>query len=34
MATPYETRYASGPVAVKKYNTTTLCNELLIDNLM
>lgn len=34
MATPYETRYASGPEAVKKYETTTLRNELLIDNLM
>ena len=33
MATPYESRYASGLEAVEKYDTT-LRNELLIDNPM
>ena len=34
MATTYETRYASSPSAVKKYDTTELRNEFLIDTLM
>ena len=33
MATPYESRYASGLEAVEKYDTT-LRNELLVDNPM
>ena len=34
MATTYDTRYASGPETVKKYDTTELRKEFLIDNLM
>ena len=34
MATSYETRYASSPEAVKKYDTTALRDEFLISNLM
>ncbi len=34
MATSYDTRYASNPEAVKKYDTTELRKEFLIDNLM
>ncbi|MGB5666996.1 MAG: 5-dehydro-4-deoxy-D-glucuronate isomerase [Maribacter sp.] len=34
MATSYETRYASSPEAVKKYDTNTLRDEFLITNLM
>ena len=34
MTTLYETRYASGPEAVKKYDTTELRDEFLINNLM
>jgi 4-deoxy-L-threo-5-hexosulose-uronate ketol-isomerase len=34
MATTYDTRYASSPSAVKKYNTTELRTEFLIENLM
>jgi 4-deoxy-L-threo-5-hexosulose-uronate ketol-isomerase len=34
MKTNYETRYASSPEAVKKYDTTELRNEFLVDNLM
>ncbi|UMB61849.1 5-dehydro-4-deoxy-D-glucuronate isomerase [Lutibacter sp. A80] len=34
MATTYESRYASSPEAVKKYDTTQLRNEFLVDNLM
>lgn len=34
MATSYESRYASSPEAVKKYDTTALRNEFLIDDLM
>lgn len=34
MATSYETRYASSPEAVKKYDTTALREEFLISNLM
>ncbi|MFS4417613.1 5-dehydro-4-deoxy-D-glucuronate isomerase [Maribacter sp. 2307ULW6-5] len=34
MATTYQTRYASNPEAVKKYDTTELRKEFLIDNLM
>ncbi len=34
MTTSYETRYASNPEAVKKYDTTELRKEFLIDNLM
>src|SRR5690606_18773813 len=34
MATTYDTRYASSPEAVKKYDTTELRQEFLIDNLM
>jgi 4-deoxy-L-threo-5-hexosulose-uronate ketol-isomerase len=34
MKTQYETRYASNPEAVKKYDTTELRKEFLIDNLM
>lgn len=34
MSTIYETRYASSPDAVKKYDTTELREEFLIDNLM
>lgn len=33
MPTTFETRYASSPKAVKKYNTTQLRNEFLIDDL-
>jgi 4-deoxy-L-threo-5-hexosulose-uronate ketol-isomerase len=32
MKTNYETRYASSPEAVKKYDTTELRNEFLVDN--
>lgn len=34
MSTTYQTRYASSPEAVKKYDTTELRNEFLIDDLM
>ena len=34
MSTTFETRYASNPKAVKKYNTQELRDEFLIDNLM
>lgn len=34
MATSYETRYASSPEAVKKYDTNALRDEFLITNLM
>ncbi len=34
MSTQYETRYASSPKAVKKYDTKELREEFLIDNLM
>jgi 4-deoxy-L-threo-5-hexosulose-uronate ketol-isomerase len=34
MSTTYETRYASSPSAVKKYDTAELREEFLIDNLM
>jgi 4-deoxy-L-threo-5-hexosulose-uronate ketol-isomerase len=34
MSTNYQTRYASSPEAVKKYDTTELRNEFLIQNLM
>ena len=34
MSTAYQTRYASSPEAVKKYDTTALRDEFLIDNLM
>ncbi|WP_298484507.1 5-dehydro-4-deoxy-D-glucuronate isomerase [uncultured Maribacter sp.] len=34
METIYETRYASSPEAVKKYNTKELREEFLVDNLM
>ncbi|GGG50809.1 4-deoxy-L-threo-5-hexosulose-uronate ketol-isomerase 2 [Croceivirga lutea] len=34
MSVSYETRYASSPEAVKKYDTTELRDEFLIDNLM
>ncbi len=34
MSTTFETRYASSPKAVKKYNTEEIRNEFLIDNLM
>ncbi|WP_298474150.1 5-dehydro-4-deoxy-D-glucuronate isomerase [uncultured Maribacter sp.] len=34
MKTIYETRYASNPETVKKYDTNQLRNEFLIDNLM
>lgn len=34
MAISYDTRYASNPEAVKKYDTTELRQEFLIDNLM
>ncbi|SNR30766.1 5-dehydro-4-deoxy-D-glucuronate isomerase [Lutibacter flavus] len=34
MSTNYESRYASSPDAVKKYDTTQLREEFLIDNLM
>lgn len=34
MAISYETRYASSPEAVKKYDTEALRDEFLIDNLM
>ncbi|MEO1011917.1 MAG: 5-dehydro-4-deoxy-D-glucuronate isomerase [Bacteroidota bacterium] len=34
MATSYDTRYASSPAAVKKYDTSELRNEFLVDNLM
>ena len=34
MSVYHETRYASNPEAVKKYDTTELRNEFLIDNLM
>ncbi|MDV7139109.1 5-dehydro-4-deoxy-D-glucuronate isomerase, partial [Maribacter sp. TH_r10] len=34
MTTLVETRYASSPEAVKKYDTTELRNEFLISNLM
>lgn len=34
MATTYDTRYASSPEAVKKYDTSELRKEFLIDNLM
>ncbi len=34
MATSYESRYASGPKAVKQYDTDQLRDEFLIDNLM
>lgn len=34
MATSYETRYASSPEAVKKYDTTELRKEFLIENMM
>ncbi|PKA96754.1 4-deoxy-L-threo-5-hexosulose-uronate ketol-isomerase [Flavobacteriaceae bacterium MAR_2009_75] len=34
MSTNYETRYASSPKAVKKYDTSELRKEFLIDNLM
>jgi 4-deoxy-L-threo-5-hexosulose-uronate ketol-isomerase len=34
MATTYDTRYASSPTAVKKYDTTELRTEFLIENLM
>ena len=34
MSTSYESRYASGPEAVKAYNTDQLREEFLIDNLM
>ena len=34
MKTNYETRYASSPEAVKKYDTTELRNEFLVANLM
>ncbi|MCG2460250.1 5-dehydro-4-deoxy-D-glucuronate isomerase [Flavobacteriaceae bacterium F89] len=34
MTTSYDTRYASNPEAVKKYNTAELRKEFLIDNLM
>lgn len=34
MVMSHETRYASGPEAVKKYTTTELRNEFLINNLM
>lgn len=34
MSTNYESRYASSPAAVKKYDTTELREEFLIDNLM
>ncbi|WP_411029303.1 5-dehydro-4-deoxy-D-glucuronate isomerase [Spongiimicrobium sp. 3-5] len=34
METSWETRYASSPEAVKKYNTNKLREEFLIDNLM
>lgn len=33
MSISYETRYASSPEAVKKYDTAALRNEFLIDNL-
>lgn len=34
MSTTYQTRYASSPEAVKKYDTTELRDEFLIDDLM
>lgn len=34
MSTTYESRYASNPEAVKKYDTTALRNEFLIDDIM
>lgn len=34
MSTTYQTRYASSPEAVKKYDTTALREEFLIDDLM
>ena len=34
MAITYESRYASSPEAVKKYDTTQLRDEFLVDNLM
>jgi 4-deoxy-L-threo-5-hexosulose-uronate ketol-isomerase len=34
MSTSYETRYASSPQAIKKYDTAQLRSEFLIDNLM
>ncbi len=34
MATTYESRYASSPEAVKKYDTAQLRNEFLVDDLM
>jgi 4-deoxy-L-threo-5-hexosulose-uronate ketol-isomerase len=34
MSTSYETRYASSPQAVKRYDTSQLRSEFLIDNLM
>ncbi|WP_324026020.1 5-dehydro-4-deoxy-D-glucuronate isomerase [Maribacter sp. BPC-D8] len=34
MSTTYQTRYASSPEAVKKYDTTALRDEFLINNLM
>jgi len=34
MSTSYETRYASSPKAVKRYDTSQLRSEFLIDNLM
>ncbi len=34
MSTTFESRYASSPKAVKKYNTTQLRDEFLIDDLM
>jgi 4-deoxy-L-threo-5-hexosulose-uronate ketol-isomerase len=34
MSISYETRYASNPEAVKKYDTTELREEFLINNLM
>ena len=34
MSTTYQTRYASSPKAVKKYDTTELRDEFLIDDLM
>ena len=34
MSTAYRLRYALGPEAVKKYDTTALRNEFLIDDLM
>lgn len=34
MSTTYQTRYASSPEAVKKYDTTALRDEFLIDDLM